>query len=113
MLRGEIWYAAWPGDLRAKQRPVLIVSNDFRNSAPHLLDVVAVKLTGLYRDDRSKKPTHPSEDVVVTLKKETIIRCAAIFAIEKSILKNRVWQLSSDVMREVDEKLRQVLQLSV
>lgn len=112
MLRGEVWYAAWPGDPGAKVRPVLIVSNNLRNAAPHLLDVVAVKLTGLYRDDGRKKPTNPAEDVVMKFKKETIIRCAAVFAVEKATLKKQVAQLSIATMKEVDERLKHVLDLN-
>ena len=112
MQRGEIWYAAWPTDPNATIRPVLIVSNNLRNSAPRLLDIVAVKLTSLYRDDKSKKATNPAEDVIVRFKKDTIIRCVAVYSLEKSLLKNRVMQLSSDTMKEVDEKLKHVLDLN-
>jgi mRNA-degrading endonuclease toxin of MazEF toxin-antitoxin module len=112
MLRGEVWIAAWPNDPKAKPRPVLIVSNNFRNSAPNLLDVVAVKLTSLYRDDGRKKPTNPAEDVIFKFKKETIIRCSAIYALEKSMLRNKVAQLPLATMKEVDERLKHVLDLN-
>ena len=112
MVRGEIWYAVWPTDPGRKARPVLVISNNHRNSARNLLDVVVVKLTGLYRDDGSKKPTNPVEDVVIKFKKETIIRCGAIFSIEKSILTSKVALLSTATMKEVDEKLRHVLDLN-
>jgi len=112
MLRGEVWYAAWPNDPNATPRPVLIVSNNLRNSAPNLFDVVAVKLTSLYRDDKSKKPTNAAEDVIIKFKKETIIRCSGIYALEKSMLRNRVAQLSIDTMKEVDERLKHVLDLN-
>ncbi|MBI2606012.1 MAG: type II toxin-antitoxin system PemK/MazF family toxin [Deltaproteobacteria bacterium] len=111
MLRGEVWYAVWPNDPKRRPRPVLIVSNNLRNSAPNLLDVVAVKLTGLYRTDGTKKPANPSEDVIIKFKKETIVRCAAVYSIEKSSLKSKVLQLSFQTMSEVDERLRNVLDL--
>lgn len=111
MLRGEVWYAVWPADPAQKVRPVLIVSNNFRNSASHLLDIVVVKLTGLYRDNGTQKPTNAAEDVVVKFKKETIIRCAGLFAIEKNTLRKKVSQLSSTTLQEVDEKLKHVLDL--
>jgi mRNA-degrading endonuclease toxin of MazEF toxin-antitoxin module len=112
MLRGEVWWAAWPNDPSAKQRPVLIVSNNLRNGAPNLLDVVVVKLTSLHRDDGKKKPTNPAEDVIVKFKKETIIRCASIYSIEKSMLSNRVMQLSIATMKDVDERLKHVLDIN-
>lgn len=112
MLRGEIWWAKWPTDPTAKPRPVLIVSNNLRNAAPNLLDIVVVKLTSRLRDDGTKKPVNAAEDVLVTLKKETIIRCSSIFSIEKAILQSRAGQLPLIVMKAVDEKLRHVLDLN-
>ena len=111
MARGEIWFAAWPGDPAKKVRPVLIVSNDHRNKAKHLLDIVVVKLTGLLRADGTEKPVNASEDVVTTLKKDTIIRCASIYTIEKSMLKNKGGQLSATDMAQVDQRLKNVLSL--
>lgn len=111
MLRGEIWWAKWPTDPTLKPRPVLIVSNNLRNASPHLLDIVVVKLTSRMRDDGSKKPVNAAEDVLVTLKKETIIRCGAIFTIEKLWLQKSGGQLAMAIMNEVDEKLKRVLNL--
>ncbi len=111
MRRGEIWYAVWPKDPAQKPRPILIVSNNHRNLAPHLLDIVVVKLTGLYRDDGTKKPVNQSEDVVVKFKKETIIQCGAIFSIEKRSLQSHLTQLPIALMRDVDDKLKNVLDL--
>ncbi len=111
MVRGEIWYAAWPGDPEKKERPVLIVSNNYRNKAKNLLDVVVVKLTGLHRSDGKVKPVNANEDVVIKLKKETIIRCASIFTVEKSMLKNNKGPVSASDLAEVDERLKNVLSL--
>lgn len=112
MLRGEIWWAKWPTDPSVKPRPVLIVSNNLRNSAPNLHDVVVVKLTSLRRDDGAKKPVNSAEDVVVTLKKDSIIRCASIFAIEKTMLQSRGGQLPIAAMKLVDDKLKHVLDIN-
>lgn len=111
MLRGEVWYAVWPNDPKRRPRPVLIVSNNLRNSAPNLLDVVVVKLTGLYRADGSRKPVNPSEDVVIKFRKETIIRCASIYSIEKSSLRSKILRLAPRTMDDVDERLRNVMDL--
>ena len=112
MLRGEIWWARWPLDPNAKPRPVLIVSNNLRNSAPNLLDIVVVKITSLMRDDGTKKPVNPAEDVIVTLKKDSIIRCASIFSVEKTMLQSRGGQLPIAAMKLVDEKLKHVLDIN-
>ena len=86
MQRGEVWLATWPADPALKARPVLIVSNDFRNSAPHLHDVVVAKLTGLNRPDGTRKPVNRAEDLVIRFRKDTIIRCASLYSVEKKIL---------------------------
>lgn len=111
MLRGEIWSAVWPNDPKAIPRPVLIVSNNLRNSAPNLLDLVVVKITGLHRDDGSKKPVNANEDIIYKGKKLSIIQCGAIYSIEKTTLLQRLGQLTLAQMKVIDEKLRNVLDL--
>ncbi len=111
MLRGEIWWAIWPNDQSKKKRPVLIVSNDHKNSNPKLLDIVVVKITGLYRDNNTKKSVNANEDVVVTLKKDSIIRCGSIFTIEKTSLDSKAVARGAVIMKQVDEKLKTVLSL--
>ena len=112
MQKGEVWWGVWPNDPQKTQRPLLIVSNNLRNQAPNLLDVIVVKLTSLERSDGSIKPTNPSEDVVYTFKKPTIIRCGSIFTIEKSSLKSRLKLLPHQVMEQVDACLKTVLDLN-
>lgn len=112
MLRGEIWLGVWPNDPEKKQRPLLIISNNLRNKAPNLFDVNVLKLTSLQRSDGRDKPVHPSEDLVIILKKKTIIRCASIFTIEKSCLIKKWGQLPSTEISQVDARLRNVLDLN-
>lgn len=112
MLRGEIWLGVWPNDPHKKPRPLLIVSNNLRNQAPNLVDIVVVKLTSLQRSDGSSKPTNPSEDVMITLKKPTIVRCASIFTIEKSYLTTKLHQLMRQEMDKVDACLKTVMDLN-
>jgi len=111
MLRGEVWLGIWPNDPQKKQRPLLIVTNNLRNQAPNLLDITVVKLTSLYRQDGSEKATNPSEDVIHKFKKPTIIRCGAIFTIEKRYLRNKLQQLPLSVMSQVDLCLKTVLDI--
>lgn len=112
MTRGEIWYAVWPADRLHKKRPVLIVSNDYRNSSPNLHDVVVVKLTGLYRSNGKRKFVNDAEDLVIKLKKDTIIKCAAIYSIEKTSLLRKANHLPFHIMQLVDDKLKTVLNLN-
>jgi mRNA-degrading endonuclease toxin of MazEF toxin-antitoxin module len=111
MLRGEIWFGVWPNDPDKKPRPLLIVSNNHRNQAKYILDVVVVKLTSLQRSDGSDKPVNPAEDFVLTLKKKTIIRCASIFSVEKSFLRNKVTELTMAQMKEIDQRIKTSLDL--
>lgn len=111
MKKGEVWAGVWPNDPDQKERPLLIVSNNYRNSAKNLDDIVVVKLTYLYREDGSKKITNPSEDVIETFKSETIIRCASIYSIEKKNLKRRLAVLGPNIMSKVNECLKIVLNL--
>lgn len=112
MKRGEIWGAVWPSDPMKKERPVLIVSNNFRNNTPGLRDLIVLKITSLKRADGSKKNVNKFEDLLVTLKKESIIQSGAIFSIEKTCLTRFLGQLGSSQMREVNERLLNVLDLA-
>jgi mRNA-degrading endonuclease toxin of MazEF toxin-antitoxin module len=110
--RGDIWLAVWPNDPGKKPRPVLVVSNNFRNSAPHLLDVVVVKLTSLLRSDGSQKPVNMAEDVVIELNKKSIVRCSAIYSVEKSFLSKKLVHLSEPIIARVNHCLRITLNLA-
>jgi mRNA-degrading endonuclease toxin of MazEF toxin-antitoxin module len=112
MLRGEIWTAVWPSDPKQKERPVLVVSNNIRNQNARFLDLVVVKITSAERTDGTKKLINPAEDVITTLKKQSLIRCGSIYAIEKVTLKRKLQQLTSAQMADVDAKLKVVLDLN-
>ena len=111
MLRGEIWIGVWPNDPQKKSRPLLIISNNFRNQALHILDVSVVKLTSLHRRNGSEKPVNIAEDIVHTFKKPTIIRCSAIYTVEKSNLKEKLTELEPEHMLQVNERIKTVLDL--
>lgn len=112
MLRGEIWWGVWPNDPDRKPRPLLIVSNNFRNQAPRTLDVLVVKVTSLRRADGSAKPTNAAEDLIVQLKKPSIIKCGAIFTVEKSTLTGKAAQISLSDANKVDQLLKNALDLN-
>ncbi len=112
MLRGEIWTAVWPADPSKKERPVLVVSNNLRNQNSILLDVIVAKITSAERADGSKKLVNSAEDVVITLKRPSIIKCGALFSVEKPTLQRKLTQLSSAQIKDVETKLRTVLGLN-
>lgn len=112
MNRGEIWLGVYPNDPQKKPRPLLIVSNNFRNQQPRLKDIVIVKLTSLQNSKGLNKPTSRVEDVIINLKKQTIVRCASVFTIEKSSLKSKITQLQVTDMDKVDSCLKTVLDIN-
>jgi|GEM_PF-5487050 len=113
MMRGEVWMGVWPNDPEKKERPLLIVSNNHRNQGLHILDVIVVKLTSLYRGDGSAKVVNNFEDYVMTFKKPTIIRCGSIYSVEKLFLKRKISQLSVAEIKEIDTRLKIVLNLDM
>ena len=112
MNRGDIWLGVWPNDPDQKKRPLLIVSNNFRNQEPRLQDIVVLKLTSLQNSAGKNKATNPAEDVVITLRRPTIIRCASIFTIEKACLTTKLTQLKLSDLTSVEACLRTVLDLN-
>ncbi len=111
MQQGQIWLAIWPNDPSKKLRPVLIVSNNLRNSQPNILDTVVVKLTSYQRTDGSPKPVNQAEDFLITLKKKTIVRCGSLYSIPKSILNKQLGMLSLSEIKMVRERLANVFDL--
>lgn len=111
MQKGEIWVAVWPNDPHKKPRPLLVVSNDYRNAQPNILDVVVCKLTSLERADGTKKPVNQAEDMLITLLKKTIIRCGSLYSIPKTLLNRRLRLLDPPQIAGVNECLMTVLDL--
>lgn len=111
MKRGEVWEAVWPNDPQKKRRPVLIVSTDHRNTTPALLEITVLKITGLYRPDGTQRLVNHSEDLVVGFKKESIIRAGAIFSVEKAALQRILGQLTPTQMNQINDRLRNALDL--
>lgn len=109
MQRGEIWVATWPNDPTKKPRPVLVVTNNLRNHLAHIADVVVVKITSYQRRDGTPKPVNQAEDVIVTLKKQSIIRCGSLYTVEKSWLVKKITNLDELTMANINKKLALVL----
>jgi len=107
--RGEIWLADLPthGREQTGRRPVLVLSVDFFNAGPADL-VVVLPLTSTQRDI----PLH------VNVRKgdggtrnDSVILCEAIRSVSKDRLISRWGILSQEVMAEVEDRLRILLDL--
>ena len=112
MNRGEIWSAIWPNDPLEKLRPILIVSNNYRNSTLGLKDIIVLKITSVSRTDGSLKYINRHEDMVIMLKKKSIIQAGAIFSIEKKYLRKFHLRLTYEQINEVDARLKTTLALN-
>lgn len=114
VLRGEIWWADLPepvGSGPGFRHPVLVVQDDTFNLSPINTVIVAMISTniniGRARGNVTILPRQSG------LPKNSVVNVSQIFAVDKSLLLERVEQLSASKMEQVDSGLRLVLALSV
>ncbi len=104
--RGELYYADLSPNFGSEQggiRPVLVVQNDVGNK--YSPTVIAAAITS--RLDKARLPTHieiSAQDYGLT--KDSVILLEQIRTIDKRRLKERIGELSSSVMRRVNDGLK-------
>ena len=103
--RGEIYYADLSPVVGSEQggvRPVLIVQNDVGNK--HSPTVIAAAITS--QKDKSKLPTHiPLNAASCGLAKDSIVLLEQVRTLDKKRLKERMGELDSDAMSQVNTAL--------
>lgn len=103
--RGEIYYADLSPVVGSEQggvRPVLIVQNDVGNS--HSPTVIAAAITS--RQDKSKLPTHIGINASTCgLSKDSVVLLEQIRTIDKKRLKERMGELDTPSMNQVNNAL--------
>ena len=103
--RGEIYYADLSpvvGSEQGGMRPVLIVQNDVGNK--HSPTVIAAAITS--QKDKSKLPTHISLNAASCgLAKDSIVLLEQVRTLDKRRLKERMGDLDSSSMSQVDNAL--------
>jgi mRNA interferase MazF len=110
--RGEVWWAdlGLPrGPAPALRRPVLVVSDD-RYNASALRTVTVVAMTSTAR--LAALPGNvavPSE--LSGLDKDSVVNVTQIATVDRAALEDRVVQLPSWLMEQVDHGLRRALAL--
>lgn len=113
--KGDIVSAIWPNDPKKIKRPLVIVSNNTRNSITGLQDIIVVKVTSERKKNGNIKPFNEVEDLKITVKKPSYIKCGSIFTIEKKYIKgfydNKIQRVGSAKLKEMDSKLKIVLDL--
>lgn len=108
--RGEIWLAdlhPTRGREQSGRRPVLVLSVDFFNAGPADL-VVVLPLTSTQRDIPLHVRVSKGEGGT---RNDSAILCEAIRSISKDRLISRWGSLSREVMAEVEDRLRILLDL--
>jgi mRNA interferase MazF len=108
--RGEIWLAdlrPTRGREQTGRRPVLVLSVDFFNAGP--ADLIAVlPLSSTQRDIPLHVKVSKGDGGT---KNDCVILCEAIRAVSKERLISRWGVLSQEVMAEVEDRLRILLDL--
>ncbi len=103
--RGEIYYADLSPVVGSEQggiRPVLIVQNDVGNK--HSPTVIAAAITS--QRDKAKLPTHIEVDGGnCGLSKDSVVLLEQIRTLDKKRLKERMGQLDSNAMTQVNNAL--------
>ena len=103
--RGEIYYADLSPVVGSEQggvRPVLIVQNDIGNK--HSPTVIAAAITS--QKEKNKLPTHISLSAASCgLAKDSVVLLEQVRTLDKRRLKERMGELDSDSMSQVNNAL--------
>lgn len=103
--RGEIYYADLSPVVGSEQggvRPVLIVQNDIGNK--HSPTVIAAAITS--QKEKNKLPTHiPLSAASCGLAKDSVVLLEQVRTLDKRRLKERMGELDSDSMSQVNNAL--------
>ena len=112
MFRGEIWWATLPSPMASEpgyRRPLLIIqSDDFNRSRINTVIAVVITSNLLLAEAPgnvllSKKDTN--------LPKESVANVSQLITVDKSLLTEKVGNLSSHKVREIEAGVRLVLSL--
>lgn len=109
-LRGEIWMLNLDpirGHEQSGTRPALILSVDVFNAGPADLAIV-IPITSRSKGVRSHVEVHPPEGGLNVV---SFIKCEDIRSVTKERLNRRLGEVSTPIMREVEDKLRILLGL--
>ena len=109
--RGEIWLVNFEpsvGTEIQKTRPALVISNNIANNKSTKITVVP--LTSRIRQIPIVVIIEPDE--LNKLDKQSLIRVPDICTFDKCRLKNKIGELSSEKLKEVNNKLKLHLELN-
>lgn len=110
--RGEIWWAWLPPAIGSEpgfDRPVVVLQNDDFNQSDISTVIAASVTSNLRRADAPGNVLIPS--AVSRLPRDSIVNLSQILAIDKDQFLERVGNLPSSVMAEIDAGLKLILNL--
>jgi mRNA interferase MazF len=102
--RGEVWWAAIPG---LGSRPVLVVSAQALNRV--LTEVTVARITSVDRERAI--PSFVTLEAGEVLPERSFVICHNLFSLPTSELRDHTGTLTADRMLEVEDALRQALDL--
>jgi mRNA-degrading endonuclease toxin of MazEF toxin-antitoxin module len=102
--RGEVWWAAIPG---LGNRPVLVVSAQALNRA--LTEITVARITSVERERAI--PSFVALEAGEVLPERSFVICHNLFTLPTSELRDHAGTLTADRMLEVEDALRQALDL--
>ena len=98
--RGDVLIAElphYPGSVQSGERPVIVVQNDKGNAFSGTLIVVPTTTV-----KKKFMSTHVSISKKDGFYKESIVLCEQILTIDKSVIKKKCQNVSSETMRKID-----------
>ncbi len=110
--RGEIWWVDWsPGRGSEQQglRPALVVQTDAANSNPRYPNTIVVAVSTRGKPVPFHVPVEPSPGN--GLKRRSCVKAEQLLTISKERLVERIGMLEREVMAQVEEAVKLVLEL--
>ena len=112
MLRGEVWWASLPtpvGSGPGYRRPVVIVQDNDFNQSPIRTVIVAAMTSNLALGVAPGNVTCSTAES--GLPRDSVINVSALLTIDKNLLEEVIGRLPWNVMEQVEDGLRMVLNL--
>ena len=110
--RGEIWWVDWsPGRGSEQQglRPALVVQTDAANSNPRYPNTIVVAVSTRGKPVPFHVPVEPSPGN--GLKRRSYVKAEQLLTISKERLVERIGMLEREVLAQVEEAVKLVLEL--
>jgi mRNA interferase MazF len=111
MKRAEVVLVDWPFSDRtgSKLRPAVVVQADFLNAL--IADSVLVQITGKTRGAVTEVLLDPAVETTSGLKQVSYPVCNNVQTLDQALVHKRMGELSAAAMREIEEKIKQALEL--